>query len=125
MLIEHETVRQVEGERTRRYFSDDDFDLIVWSEADGTIAGFQLCYDKERDERALTWKRGEGYSHERVDTGEVAGKAKTPVLVADGVFSASVIAERFNAASTAIDQAVFRFVCEKILSYSTSGSEER
>lgn len=123
MMVEHENVRQVEGERFRRFFSDDGFDLIVWNDEDGMIAGFQLCYEKHKDERALTWKRGEGYVHERVDTGEVAGKAKTPVLVADGIFSAREIAERFSAASTLIDQAIARFVREKILNYSTVGAD--
>lgn len=117
MLVENVDVRQVEGERVRRYFSDSDFDLIVWNDQDGLIAGFQLCYDKEHDERALTWKNGEGYMHDRVDAGEVIGKAKTPILVADGVFPARQIADRFSAASTAIDQNIAQFIHEKILLY--------
>lgn len=117
MLVEHTIVRQIEGERARRYFSDDNFDLVVWSDADGSIAGFQLCYDKGRDERALTWERDGGYVHERVDAGEVVGKARSPVLVADGVFPVRDIATRFRAACAAIDQPVAQFVSEKIQLY--------
>jgi hypothetical protein len=52
MLAEIRDVRQIPGEGFRRWFSDGDFDLIVWY-AGGEIAGFQLCYDKGRRERAL------------------------------------------------------------------------
>jgi hypothetical protein len=117
MLVEQKIVRQVAGERARRLFSDDDFDLILWNDADGSFAGFQLCYDKGHDERALTWKNGEGYTHDRVDAGEVVGKAKTPILVADGIFPAHEISDRFSAASAAIDQNIAHFIREKILLY--------
>lgn len=117
MLVEQKIVRQVEGERARRFFSDDEFDLILWNDVDGSFSGFQLCYDKGRDERALTWKNGAGYTHDRVDAGEVVGKPKTPVLIADGVFPARQIADRFSAASIAIDQDIAQFIREKILLY--------
>jgi hypothetical protein len=104
MLSEVSNPRQIEGEGRRRWFSDNYFDLIVWHDESGELTGFQLCYDKTRDERALTWRRNEGYNHERVDDGEVPGRAKmSPVLVPDGAFARSEIAERFQAESEQID----------------------
>ena len=46
---------QVPGERPRRWFESEGMDLIVWLSADGRPVGFQLCYDKGRRERALTF----------------------------------------------------------------------
>ncbi|MGH9941891.1 MAG: hypothetical protein ACRD9R_05980 [Pyrinomonadaceae bacterium] len=67
----------------RRWFEDDYFDLIVWCEptGQGEIVRFQLCYDKQARERAVTWQRGEGFAHEPVDTGEVGPwDFRAPVL---------------------------------------------
>lgn len=119
MLREYEHVRQVEGEGKRRWFSDEFFDLIVWSDDAGTIVGFQLCYDAGGEQRALTWRRDFGYTHHRVDDGEHRpGKVKaTPVLVADGLFDRRAIATRFASASTDISPTIARFVLGKLLEY--------
>ena len=62
MLTESRRVRQIKNEPRRRWFSDDYFDLIVWLGNGHEIIGFQLCYDKFGIERALSWKKGEGYA---------------------------------------------------------------
>ena len=96
MLREIKNPRQVEGEGWRRWFTDEYFDLIVWYHPEKTLQGFQLCYDRGHEERALTWRAGEGYSHKRVDDGDVTGRVKmTPVLVPNGVLDSEEIAERF------------------------------
>ena len=123
MLVEYRNVRQVSGEGFRRWFSDDYFDLIVWYE--GTrcshrdISGFQLCYDRSGYERALTWQRGRGFSHEKVDTGEGGrlGLKSTPILVADGVFDACAIAERFREASRGMDPQIVKLVLDRVAAY--------
>ena len=61
MLAEIEDARQIAGEGTRRWFRDDNLDLIVWYDDSSEISGFQLCYDKYDRERAITWKRGDSY----------------------------------------------------------------
>jgi len=123
MLVEYRNVRQVGGEGFRRWFSDDYFDLIVWYE--GTrhghrgITGFQLCYDRSGYERALTWQGGRGFSHEKVDTGEAGhlGLKSTPILVADGIFDASAIADRFREASRGIDAEIVKLVLDRLAAY--------
>ena len=99
MLSELENVRQVDGEGFRRWFADEYFDLIVWYK-EKSLIGFQLCYDKGADERALTWTRDHGYLHAGIDTGEPVGigSKMSPVLVSDGLFAAAAVAERFRAA---------------------------
>ena len=119
MLTESEHVRQIAREPKRRWFSDEYFDLIVWLGNRREIIGFQLCYDKLGDERALTWKKETGYAHHRVDAGErgrVSGKA-TPILVTDGDFNHTAIAHVFKERSAQIDKKVSRFVYNKLLQY--------
>jgi hypothetical protein len=117
MLAEIRDVRQVEGEGFRRWFTDDYFDLIVWYEG-GSLVGFQLCYDKQQHERALTWTREHGFQHDRIDSGETPGHSKmTPIIVADGVFSRDPVAERYRKASAEIDAGIARFVYETLRTY--------
>jgi len=100
MLVEVHNVRQIPGEGFRRWFSDDYFDLIVWHDDVGLMSGFQLCYDKTGYERVLTWRRGHGYAHDRIDDGETPGEPKrTPILALDGVFEKKQVALAFRNAS--------------------------
>ncbi|MFW5812247.1 MAG: hypothetical protein ACOCWS_04610, partial [Alkalispirochaetaceae bacterium] len=67
MLSEIKPVRQVPGEGFRRWFTDEEMDLIVWYDGEDQeqIEGFQLCYDKEVLERALTWRPEAGFTHHK------------------------------------------------------------
>jgi hypothetical protein len=118
VLRELSDVRQIEGGRPRRWFQSGDEDLIVWYAEDGTIYGFQLCYDRQGHEKALTWMP-EGYSHNRIDAGE--GRAfrykGTPLLVADGRFDDSAMTRRFLEISTALPPEISEFVLGKIADY--------
>jgi len=119
MLTEVKDVRQIETEGPRRWFSDSYFDLILWYEENGDIEGFQLCYDKTEDERALTWRKEGGYSHERIDDGETPGRMKmTPVLVPDGAFNVNTIARRFKEEARELDPKLSEFVYQKLLLFS-------
>ena len=116
MLSEITTVKRIEGEPLRRWFADDDFDLIVWFGDDATIVGFQLCYDKQHDQRAFTWKAPDATRHDRVDDGEGdPGQYKsTPILVPDGAFDAERVARSFRNASREIDPRIAGLVLEKL-----------
>lgn len=117
MLRELANVRQIEGENRRRWFANRYFDLIVWVAEDGEIAGFQLCYDKDGEQRALTWKRPDRYRHDAIDDGEnrPARFKQTPILVADGAFDRKTIAARFKRASRLIDRPIANFVHARLL----------
>jgi len=117
MLKEWEGVRQRPEEGTRRWFTDSDFDLIVWYKSD-ELVGFQLCYDKQSTERALTWYRTGGYSHAKVDTGEgpVAAK-RTAMLVSDGEFDADRVLQDFLKSSQDIDPEIVAIVREALERY--------
>ena len=118
MLTEIRNPRQVAGEGMRRWFTDEYFDLIVWYDNAHALLGFQLCYDKQGRERALTWTSEHGFQHNRIDQGEIPGHAKmTPVIIADGEFAPGPVGERFRAASSQIDPAVAGLVYEKVSAY--------
>lgn len=120
MLREVNNPRQIPGEQPRRWFSDDDMDLVVWLGEDESIQGFQLAYDKARSEHALTWRNGSGFQHNRIDDGEgQPGHYKaTPILVPDGKFSALELANRFKESALRIDQRVSQFVFLKLIGLS-------
>lgn len=121
MLTEYSSVKQDKGEVKKRWFGDKYFDLILWQDKGGKIVKFELCYDKEVNERALTWSEESGFSHLKVDDGESeTGRYKmSPILVADGIFDYKKIAEKFLAQCQSIDEAVSQFVYTKILNYSS------
>ena len=119
MLKEFENVQQRDDEPRRRWFGSDDEDLIVWFDDDGAIVGFQLCYDRLRAERALTWHRGHAFSHMRVDDGEAIGRVRksTPILLPDGKFDAQAMRGRFRSIAAGIPADIAEFVDQKIGEY--------
>ncbi len=120
MLTEFKDVRQRKEEGLRRWFFDDYFDLIIWYDAERQVEGFQLCYEKNYDERALTWLKETGFSHDAIDSGEdVPGHKQTAILVSDGLFDKKAIASKFKEASKNIDPTVADFVYKKLMEYNT------
>ncbi len=92
---------------------------MVWYGEQGNIEGFQLCYDVGGKERALTWQARKGYAHNRVDEGdEVVYRMKmSPILVSDGLFDQSSVAQAFRERSVEMDSALAAFIYGKLLQY--------
>jgi hypothetical protein len=119
MLKEMSSGRQAQP--WRRWFTDEEFDLIVWFSRQGTPDGFQLCYDRKGHERALTWTEDAGYSHDRIDDGEGnPTKNRSPILVSDGVFPAAEVLRRFEATSSGIESHIRQFVAQKLREYASN-----
>jgi hypothetical protein len=120
--------RQLTGEQRRRWFSSEDFDLIVWFDGQGGIAQFELCYDRADVERALTWSPTHGYRHWRVDTGDASGYmyGMTPVLEPDDSgFPKDRVSATFAEASEGLDPAIRSFVIERLREATAPISESR
>lgn len=114
---------QVAGEPPRRWFWDPDFDLIVWLGQAQEVLGFQLCYDKAREEHAVSWQPGSGLMHCRVDDGEARpGRHKaSPVLHPESEgFDAPRVAREFLARSRRIESFIAGFVHRKLLEHSAA-----
>jgi len=116
VLKEVESVRQIPGEPHRRWFTSDWFDLYIWYETPDIISGFQLCYAKNEDEKALTWKGADHWYHLGVDDGENQRclQKASPILVMDGKFNADLVLSRFIAESALLPEALSRFVVDRL-----------
>ena len=126
MLREIKNVRQNRGEDRRRWFTDQYWDLYIWSDDRNRITGFQLCYDKTGREHAFNWFNGKGYSHTKVNFDRevsIPGISKmSSVLVRDGIFDKQAILAKFKTDSKSLDQEVVRFVCTMIARYKIPGA---
>jgi len=122
---ENAHVRQVAGERRRRWFSSEDFDLIVWLNDDHTFAGFELCYDKMHNEHSIIWRPGRGFEHTAVDDGEQRpGKYKaSPILVADGTFDAMRVYSAFSSESHSLPKDIAEYVMQALEKYPDHGAK--
>lgn len=99
----------------RRWFTDDYFELIFWLDEKQDVESFQLCYDRGRNERALTWNRAQGPRHLIVDQGESSPlKNRTPVLHEGGSFDREDILSRFARASALLPEKIAKFVKDQI-----------
>ena len=115
MLREFGVTRQEPGDLRRRWFSSPRCDLILWLDEDGSLRGFQLCYDKPSNEHALTWIQDSGFSHMAVDSGEGSGLGKAaPILVADGLFEPKQILEILEAECALVPANYYHHIAAKI-----------
>jgi hypothetical protein len=115
MLREIEA-RQMPGEPARRWFTSPDIDLFVWLGEDDSPTGFQLCYDKQGREHALTWTQAGGYTHLGVDSGESRpGRYKgTPILVANGSIDFEGILEQLRSQAASVPASFLELVEGKV-----------
>jgi hypothetical protein len=120
-------VRQIPGELKRRWFSSNEFDLIVWSSEDDCLVGFELCYDKHGKERSIRWSDSIGFQHMAVDDGEqIFGTYKqTPILVADGFFDARQVHSDFAEVSHLVPDEIAEFVLTAIERYPNGFAEKQ
>lgn len=116
MLREVNDVQQVPGDPIRRWFTNPDFDLIIWYDDDRNIIGFQLCYRLGPEQKALTWLENKGFSHKNIDDGEgLPMRPKmTPILVPDGIFDSTYVSKSFREAATELEPEITAFVLDKI-----------
>ena len=118
MLSEVTNLTQHDVGTHRRWFHDEFFDLYVWENVAGELQGFQLCYAKADQQRALRWSQERGYNHEGVDSPEdKPGRAMSAIFIADGVFDPDHIAEKFAIESASLPPRVRSFLLEKIRNY--------
>jgi hypothetical protein len=125
-MREIENVRQDDPEKIRRWFHDDYFDLFVWQTPTGEFMSFQLCYDVDRNERALVWNAEKGFFHDGVDSGQHApGEHRTPIFVPDGRFDGDHVIPRFENRAARLDAQVGAFVMQKMRDFYRQPPKDR
>jgi len=116
-MEELKNVYQKRDDSIRRWFRDNYFDLIIWYDENKVIVGFQLCYDVQNYERAITFSQGK-FSHNKIDQGnESPKKNRTPILVADGYFDDSIVLPKFIEATKNLEFEIVNYVIAKIQEY--------
>jgi hypothetical protein len=112
MLVEFPNVKQEGGANRRRWFQSDGLELIVWYGKAGTPQGFQICYiGQDRQERALTWRSGRGFTHAQVDGGDSRpDKNMTPILVKDGAVPWAFVQGEFERRSVGLESGLRELV---------------
>ncbi len=114
-LREVQGVRQGPGETTKRWYSCPESDLFVWLTG-GEVQAFELCYDKPHDEHTVSWRRGGGLRHARVDDGEDDPRHnRTPIEVADGVLDPGAVALIFERLGVEVEPRIYRHVLRALL----------
>jgi len=101
MMREIRGVAQDESGVQRRWFHDDYFDLFVWHTDQGETMSFQLCYGADSDERALEWRKDQGWFRD--------GKA--------GADAAEPIATRFESAARELPHSIRTTVAARLREY--------
>jgi len=104
MLKEIKSAEQKGEGITRKWYEDGCFDLIIWYRDDGSVSGFQLCYDKAGNEHAVSWQDGKGAVHKRIDGGEDTPlRNRAPIEVPDGIFPFEYVYGRFSESSAGLE----------------------
>ncbi|MFC1679480.1 hypothetical protein ACFL2T_04645 [Elusimicrobiota bacterium] len=102
----------------RRWFADEEMDLIVWFADGGAVEGFQLCYDKTGEEHAFTWKTTGCLTHTAVDQGEeLPTDNRTPILTPDGHVPLERVIGDFKRRSVRLDAALAELVLSKLAAF--------
>ncbi|MDM8567807.1 hypothetical protein QUF74_19435 [Candidatus Halobeggiatoa sp. HSG11] len=118
MLIEF-NISQNEKNKKKYWFQDEYFDLFVWFGIDSNkILNFQLCYDRLKIEKVISWDFEKGFAHYHVDDGEYSPhKNMSPVFIQEGKFEYDEAIPKFIESSSQIDKKISKFIIEKLDEY--------
>ena len=66
----------------RRWFEDEYFDLFIWEDCTKEITIFQLSYNKQENQHAVTWEKKQGFIHNKLGDAVSGGSLMAIVSVA-------------------------------------------
>ena len=112
MLREIPQVAQSDKKSVKRWFSDPDFDLIVWQARSGDIRRFEFCFGKGEAEQALAWKAGSGFEQFQIDDGEdrPMRHKMAPIMHKPAAINYKRVEQDFCRVAKIIDSQVVAFV---------------
>jgi hypothetical protein len=115
MLVEFKKVRQEQGQGMRRWFQDKLYELVVWYRPDGSLKGFQIHYHSGQDQRALTWRGAQGFTHSLVDNGSGSPlKNLAPILLANGGIPWPEVLAEFEGSSATLEPDLRAFIRQRL-----------
>ncbi len=120
MLREISSVRQTAADINngvnKRWFSSTQLDLFIWQSFEcDSIRAFQLSYDKQGRESAISWKENESAQFFEVDSGwEPGNYPKSPILLdqeqPDTEALYALVNEKLSPALSGIDKQIADFI---------------
>lgn len=118
-MLRDSPIKKVPGDKPRKWMIDDKLELIVWywdeKQEKERIFGFQLVYDRMKNEHAVTWNLQHGFLHHSVDQGEdKPGRDRTPMLIPNGPLPKNRLITSFFKRSKEIPQDIRNLVLEKL-----------
>ncbi len=116
MLKEITNLNDTSDNLKRRWFTDNDLDLYVWQDHNGTIMQFQFSYNKPQDERIVKWSNNVGLSHYKVESGDPDPyKADTSaILVGEAHLDIDEVQKIFVRAAGKLDQDLYLFILSRL-----------
>jgi hypothetical protein len=116
-LHEIRNVKQERGAGRRRWFESDGLELVIWLDGRDAVSGFQICYDLGHGEHALTWRRGSGFAHSGIDTGDQSPFSnQSPVLRTSRVDPPwTELVRLFEARSVGLEPAIRSLVLDRLV----------
>ena len=125
-MIETQKVRQNPDEPFRRWFADEDLDLIVWYEPDGPVYGFELSFDKINDQRVFRWFKDKALTLHRVNAGEEIpfGNASDRLEEIHEKVEMGELLSLYDAAKAGLPPDLAALVRSKLTEYAHAGSAQ-
>lgn len=119
MLYEIPRLRQTNRSYRKRWFTSSDMDLFIWFRETVPVR-FQLAYNKQDREKAITWDSHRGFRHYLVDSGETLPDhyKQTPILI--GLCDQqdlAVIAREFLVACEKVDISLSDFIYARLMEH--------
>ncbi len=110
---EFKSVRQ-EPRGRRRWFESSAIELVLWLDDSGISTGFQLIYQLDGRECALTWRRDFGFAHSRVDSGDHLLGKQTPLLISDGAVPWAQVTDLFAQSAPSLEPELRDFILVRL-----------
>ncbi len=110
-------VHQSSSDLTKRWFSDLDSDLFLWSNSNEEIKAFQFSLRKRNIETAIKWGETDGVTLYKVDDGAQPGKHPgTPLLLEDNEIDIELLSEAIDIKLAQQHPDLHQFITSKIIS---------
>jgi hypothetical protein len=121
MLKEAKSVRQIPGEPFRRWYTDNETNLIVWLDQ-YRIVGFQLIVPNGNDQAVFTWHEGREVTVTSLDDGEgnMGHLKMTPILSKAHAVDRLAAFRHFKAVSAELPSGLSHLIEQKITEEGTS-----
>ncbi len=119
MIYEVKKGQLKDGNRYRRWFTCDVFDLFLWTDKKGDMEKFQICIkpqhsispDIDMVEEVITWEINEEFSFDKVTQTQ---RYKTPILEKSEPFNINTLIKTFSELSNNIDTEIKSFINQKL-----------